>query len=82
MKIYHYSGLMDQNQFSQEIQLIGTAFFRQIGLGRGRVLLDEEVVNPEPVVFTTISLSLAVIPIILVMLPFFKAHLVLLKSSI
>ena len=55
LKIYHYSGLMDQNQFSQEIQLVGTAFSDKLDWVVGAYYLDEEVVNPEPVVFTSLE---------------------------
>ncbi|HCL72203.1 MAG TPA: hypothetical protein DIC58_05160 [Gammaproteobacteria bacterium] len=55
MKIYHYSGLMDQNQFSQEFQLMGTSFSEKLDWVVGAYYLDEEVVNPEPVVFTTLE---------------------------
>ena len=55
LKIYHYSGLMDQTQFSQEFQLIGSAFSDKLDWVVGAYYLDEEVVNPEPVVFTTIE---------------------------
>ncbi len=55
LKIYHYSGLMDQNQFSQEFQLMGTSFSEKLDWVVGAYYLDEEVVNPEPVVFTTLE---------------------------
>lgn len=55
LKIYHYSGLMDQTQFSQEFQLIGTALSDKLDWVVGAYYLEEEVVNPEPVVFTTIE---------------------------
>ena len=55
LKIYHYSGLMDQNQFSQEFQLMGTSFSDKLDWVVGAYYLDEEVVNPEPVVFTTLE---------------------------
>ena len=55
LTIYHYSGLMDQTQFSQEFQLIGTALSDKLDWVVGAYYLEEEVVNPEPVVFTTIE---------------------------
>jgi len=55
LKIYHYSGMMDQKQFSQEIQFVGTAFEDKLDWVAGGYYLDEEVVNPEPVIFTTLE---------------------------